>query len=336
MLAAAAVSASAAESKLREQLSQSPFQIVYESHVDQNWELFAMNADGSHRHNLTRTPNTSELYPQVSPDGSKIAFVVDEGEGRDTVRSVWVMEADGSDRRKVADYARQPFWHPNSSIIAYLPQEYPKFNVVDFFTKGIMFHDLATGKTTPHSNNAKIHHLYNPGFSPNGKWIVATVHAGMEHDHAILLIEANGDRILNLGIPGCRPVISPDGKFIAWGPGDHELATASLDTDADEPKVGPRLLQIFDEEKKVYHIDWSPDGKYVSLSRGPNGEGDLTKPNTHTGACEIVGVHARGWDLFAVPSDPGVVHLDQPEPAAVQLTTDGNSNKESAWFKPKK
>lgn len=336
LMALFSINASAGDAALRDQLGKSPFKIVYESYVDQNWELFVMDADGSHRRNLTGTPDVSELYPQTSPDGTKITFVVDDGEGRDTVRSVWVMDIDGADRKKVADYAREPFWSPDSRTIAFLPQEYPKFNVVDFFTKGIMFHDLASGKTTPHPNNDKINHLYNPGFSPNGKWIVATVHAGMNLSHAILLIEAHGDRIINLEIPGCRPTISPDGKFIAWGPGDHEIATASLDTDAETPSIGPRRLQIFDEKNKIYHVDWSPDGKFLSLSRGPDGEGDITQPHTHTAACEIVGVYAKGWNLYAVPSDPGAIHLDKPDAAALELTTDGNSNKESDWFQPNK
>ena len=42
-----------------------------------------MNADGSEPVNLTRTPREHEHYPQVSPDGTKICFSVDEGEGRD-------------------------------------------------------------------------------------------------------------------------------------------------------------------------------------------------------------------------------------------------------------
>lgn len=336
LMALSALTVDAGESVLREQLSNSDFKIAYESYVNQNWELFVMNADGSHRRNLTQTPDVSELYPQTSPDGSKIAFVVDDGEGRDTIRSVWVMDMDGTHRKKVADYGREPFWSPDSRSIVFLPQEYPKFNVVDYFTKGIMFHDLVSGKTTPHPNSEKIRHLYNPGFSPNGKWIVATVHAGMDLSHGILLIEAHGDRIINLEIPGCRPVISPDGKFIAWGPGDHEIATAPLDTDAETPVVGPRTLQVFDKTKKIYHVDWSPDGKFLSLSRGPDGGGDPTQPHTHISACEIVGVHAKGWDLYVVPADAGAIHLDEPDPAALELTSDGNSNKESDWFQSNK
>ena len=148
---------------------------------------------------------------------------------------------------------------------------------MDFYTNGMVFYNLKTGKTTPHPNSAKLHHLYNPNFSPNGKWIVATVHAGMGFGHTILLIEAHGDRIIDLKIPGCRPRLSPDNKHIAWGSGDHELDLAPIDLDAETPSVGPWSLHITDEKNKIYHIDWSPDGRYVAFSRGPEGEGDLTK-----------------------------------------------------------
>jgi len=321
---------------LKERLKALPFKIAYESYIDGNWDLFVMNADGSNSVNLTKTPNLNEHYPQISPDGSKICYVADEGEGRDAVRSVYVMDIDGKNRKKLADHAREPFWRHDGRVIGFLPQEFPKFNVIDYYTKGMSFYDLTTGKITPHSNSTNIHHLYNPGFSPNGKWIVSTVHAGMGVDHAILLIEADGNRIINLGIPGCRPCLSPDGKFVAWGAGDHELAVAPLDTDAPEPKVGPWSFHIKDSKNKIYHIDWSPDGRFVSFSRGPDGEGDPSKTGTFTAACEIMGVYAPGWNIGTVEvgKNGGVVDLDQGvEGQCVMLTTNGLSNKEPAWFR---
>ncbi len=329
------VSGQAAEKdSLRARLGALPYQIIHESYVNGNWELFVMNADGSEARNLTNTPGQHEMYPQVSPDGTKVCFVADEGEGRDTVRSVHVMDVDGTNRRKLADRARQPFWHPNSHTVGYLPQEYPKWNVVDYYTKGIVFYDVDTGKSEPHSNNAKLHHLYNPDFSPDGRWIVATVHAGMGLGHGILLIEAKGNRIVDLKIPGCRPCLSPTGKEIAWGPGDHEIAVAPINLDADEPKVGERRLQILDKTKKIYHVDWSPDGRFISLSRGPDGEGDISKRGTHASACEIVGVYAPGWDIYAVSTErSGQWDIDDlSDSEAIRLTGNGTSNKESAWF----
>ncbi|HVY70407.1 MAG TPA: hypothetical protein VHH73_10795 [Verrucomicrobiae bacterium] len=323
---------------LKDKLAKLPYKIAYECYTNDNWEIFVMNADGSHVVNLTQTPSGHEHYPQVSPDGTMISYTMDDGEGRETVRSLWVMNNDGTNRRKIADHAREQFWAPDSKTIGYLPQEYPKFAVIDYYTSGMNFYDLASGKTEAHPNSTNLHHLYNPSFSPNGKWIAATVHAGMGFDHAILLIERHGNRIINLGIPGCRPCISPDGKQIAWGPSDHEIAAAPLDTDSDDPKAGPRRIQIKDEKNKVYHVDWSPDSKFLSISRGPEGEGDLTKRATFQAACEIVGVYAPGWNIIAVSATrDGVVDLEQAGPADfTELTHDGNSNKESDWFLPKK
>jgi Tol biopolymer transport system component len=320
---------------LRAQLSKLPFKLAYETYTNDNWEIFAMNADGSGVVNLTGTPDVHEHYPQVSPDGAKICFSVDAGDGRDTVRSLWVMDSDGKNRRKLADHAREPFWAPDGKSIGFLPQEFPKFNVIDYYTKGMSFVELATGKIEPHPNTEKLHHLYNPSFAPNGKWIVATVHAGMGVGHGIMLIERRGDKIINLKIPGCRPCFSPDGKQIAWGPGDHEIATAPIDTDAAEPAVGERRVQIKDDKLKIYHVDWSPDSRFLSISRGPNGKGDASKPGTFTSACEIVGVYAAGWNLLAVSAErAGVLDLNTAtETDFAPLTTNGASNKESAWFK---
>ncbi len=334
LVGASILSLSAAEAQLSDQLKQLPFKIAYESYVDNNWEIFSMNADGSNPVNLTKTKDQHEHYPQVSPDGTKICFSVDKGEGRDTVRSLWVMNSDGSNRRKLVDYAREPFWSPDGKVIGFLPQEYPKFNVIDYYTKGMSFYDLETGKIEEHPNTAKLHHLYNPSFSPNGKWIAATVHAGMGYGHAILLIERHGNKIIDLKIPGCRPCLSRDGKQIAWGPGDHEIATAPLDTDLENPQVGPRRVQIKDEKNKIYHVDWSPDSQFLSISRGPEGEGDLSKPGTFSAACEIVGIFAGGWNIIGVSATrPGVLDLSGATPADFSmLTTNGFSNKESAWY----
>jgi hypothetical protein len=130
--------------------------------------------------------------------------------------------------------------------------------------------------------------------------------------------------------------VSPDGKQIAWGPGDHEIAAAPISLDSDSPKVGPWRVQIKDEKNKIYHVDWSPDSAYLSISRGPEGEGDLSKPGTFQAACEIVGIYAKDWNIIAVSAKrDGVLDLNSASDADfAKLTTNGNSNKESDWFLP--
>src|SRR5947208_15577663 len=321
------------EAAFRERLSRLPFKIAYETYVNDNWEIFVMNADGSNPVNLTQTPKEQEHYPQVSRDGAKICFSVDQGEGRDAVRSLYVMDVDGKNRKKLVDNAREPFWSPDGKVIGFLPQEYPKFNVIDYYTKGMSFYDLATGRIEPHQNSTNLHHLYNPSWAANGKWIAATVHAGMGVGHAILLIEAHGDKIIDLKIPGCRPCLSPDSKQIAWGSGDHEIAAAALDLDSDEPSIKEWHLRIRDHTNEIYHVDWSPDSRFLSFSRGPASKGDPNKPGTFQAACEIVGVYAPGWNLCAVSAEKdGIVDLTNTNGDFFMLTTNGASNKESAWF----
>src|SRR5258706_15462153 len=39
-----------------------------------DWDLFLMRPDGSHRRNLTRTPETSEAAARFSPDGKRLLY----------------------------------------------------------------------------------------------------------------------------------------------------------------------------------------------------------------------------------------------------------------------
>lgn len=324
-----------AQTPLREQLATLPFKIAYECYVDGNWEIFVMRADGSNPVNLTRTPEQHEHYPQVSPDGTKMCFVADQGQDRDTIRSVWVMESDGRNRKRLADYAREPFWCGSSTRLGYLPQEYPKFNVIDFYTQGMKFYNLQTGKAAPHPASTQIQHIYNPCWSPNGKWILATAHGGMGIDHGILLLQTAGNKIVDLAIPGCRAWLSPDGKQIAWGAGDYEIGVAPINLDAAQPQVGERRLRIQDAENRLIHVDWSPDGRFLCFSRGPAGKGDPEKPNTFLGACGLMGVYAAGWNLCVVSAErSGILDLNAASEADfAMVTTNGCSNKEPCWFK---
>ncbi len=306
--------ASAAE--LTDRLRDVDCKIVYETYQNDNWELFLCDADGSNPVNLTRTPDISELYPHVSPDGAKVCFVVDAGDGPTKTRDLYWMNMDGSGRTLVANSARQPCWKSDSSTIAYLKAEFEKFSFWDYATKGIFFYDLATGGHRQHPNE-KIHHLYNPCWSPDGKWFVATVHAGMGFGHAILAIEADGPRVVDLHIHGCRPDISPDGKRVVWGASDWELRIGDLDYSSAEPKiVNARDLVAIKKPMKVYHADFSPDGKYVTFSHGP-------AVKRLGFVSEIVGIQAEGWNICV--ADAAATNR------WVTITTDGKSNKEPDW-----
>ncbi len=61
-----------------------------------NWDIYAINVDGSELIRLTDHPATDGL-PTWSPDGQSIAFVSD----RDGAWGLWVMDADGGNQRLI-------------------------------------------------------------------------------------------------------------------------------------------------------------------------------------------------------------------------------------------
>ena len=297
-------------------LKSIPFKIVYESLLQtdgkENWELVMINADGSNPVNLTRTADVGEIYPHVSPDGTKICFEGEEGEGRNKVRSVYYMNLDGTGRVKVAHNARQACWSPDSKTIAYLKGEYDRYTITDYASKGVYFYDLKTAQHKAHPNKTKLHHLYNLCWSPDGKWFVATVHGGMGFDHAVLAFPADGMDIFDLtpfGVTGCRPDFSPDGKKITWGLTDWDLGVGTFDVTSGTPKVTDvhKIVQC-DKEHETYHTDFSPDGRYITFSYGPE-------------ANEMGAGLAPGWNICITDLNG---HW-------VQVTTDGHHNKEPDW-----
>lgn len=77
-----------------------------------------MNADGTGVRRLTRGPGI-DYIPVWSPNGRKIAFLG----GSFGAREVWVMNADGSGKRKLTRREAGPdipvSWSPDSRTIAY-------------------------------------------------------------------------------------------------------------------------------------------------------------------------------------------------------------------------
>jgi Tol biopolymer transport system component len=306
-------------------LKDIPYRIVHETYRpsgasgssdDNNWELFSIRADGSDPQNLTKTPDVNEMYPHVSPDGKMISFVVNAGKGEATRRSGWVMNMDGTGRRKIADDAREVFWVGDGKTLGILPQEFPtKYVDEDWASKGLLFYDLATGKTTPHPNK-DLFHLYNTCSSADGEWLVSTIHGGLGFDHAIIAFAIGGTKAFNLNLGGCRPDFSPDMKHVCWGSDDFHLGIADLDFSGGKVTTkNARTLFSSAEPNKIYHIDWSPDGRYVAFSRGP-------QPNNLKPPCEMLGLVAKGWNIC-------VGNVATGEWA--EVTHDGLANKEPDW-----
>ncbi|MFB3892911.1 MAG: TolB family protein [Phycisphaerae bacterium] len=301
----------AAQDKLRLDLATLPYRLVHETNINRKRELHAMNADGTAAVNLSKDAKWREMYPHCTVDGTKICFTCDEGEGADKSRNVYYMNSDGTGRKLVAKNARDGCWNRDGTVIAYCKGEFDKWVDTDYASKGIAFYDLKTGQTREHPNK-ELHHLYVICWSPDGKWLLATVHGGMGFDHAILAIEADGTKVSQIkGINGCRPDISPDGKRLSWNRTDQEIGLADLDLGGEAPTVSNvRTVISCDKKHMVYHADWSPDGRFIAFDLGPSAEGIKEK--------------IRGTNICV--ADASQINVWVP------VTTDGASNMEPDWL----
>jgi len=312
-LAICAVSCNAEEKPINE-LSSLKYRIIYETFDNNSFDLCIIKADGTGKKKITDTPNIHEMYPKVSPDGKIISYVEDTGEGRDRKRDLYIMNLDGSGRRLISKDSREQCWSPDGRYIAFVKSESSKrFSLNSWATKGLYFYDMITGDISSHPNKS-LEHLYALAWSRDGRYITATVLGGMGFRHTNIAVEVNGTKFFLLNIIGCRPEFTPDGSMIGWGRSDNQFNIAKIDLNKPVPvadKDQINFLQV-DKGRKIYHLDWSPDGKYIAFSSGP-AEGE-----------QHVGGTAKGWNIFIV---------DVETKKWYNVTTDGNQNKEPEWIK---
>lgn len=333
---------------MRPELGKIKDRIVYESHRTGNFDLWVMNADGSNPKNLTNTADTDEIFAQCSPDGKLIAFEACDNKTTGAQFRIELMNPDGSGRHTILENARQMAWSPDGSRLCFSTPTGGKRRYNQ--SKDLSFYDVKTKKITRWADGkttvtyikldgtqeqhpvSDVLHVLNPTWSKDGKWIFASVGGMWGIVQTIVGIEVDGDRVVNFihqerkttnGVLGCRPTVSPDGKWVTWAIVEPYkltwIGTAPIDFSAGYPKAGKQINAAYDKHPwELYHPDWSPDGGHIAFSRGPRGGRMQPAPYAP-------GALAKEWDICIVdPKNPM---------AYLHLTTDGESNKEPDWLK---
>jgi len=79
-------------------------------------DIFVIDSDGKNQKNLTNSPDISEVFPKVSPDDKFIAYITQEGEYGEYYTEIWVMNNDGTNKRKIiglhAHSCGEISWYP--------------------------------------------------------------------------------------------------------------------------------------------------------------------------------------------------------------------------------
>ena len=102
--------------------------IAFTRRNERRVDIFVMAPDGSDVRNLTNS-DAPKQNPVWSPDGSLIAFT--SGRTGDECASVFVMNADGSQVRQLAECGYAPSWYPDGSQVIFEVDHDTPLQIID-------------------------------------------------------------------------------------------------------------------------------------------------------------------------------------------------------------
>ena len=178
------------------------------------------------------------------------------------VKEIWIMNADGGEARQLtrgAAYNLQPQVSPDNRYIVWSSW------TQDWTAQRIWRMNLDGGNPVELSRGRQDD---NPQFSADGKWVFYRT-VGGESNLMKVPVEG-GEPVQVMPLAGGIPVISPDGKFIAffrygWNAGENRVELTPLDGGAPV-----RTLPI-----RWFPVRWTPDGKALLYRRNAGGVSNI-------------------------------------------------------------
>lgn len=119
---------------------------------DGDLEIYVMKTDGSNKRRLTNCAGTASS-PAWSPDSQRVAFACGGGNVPPQERGLHVMNADGTDERRLATgFGFRPAWSPDGQTIAYncnpssQALQFDQFEICTIGADGSRFRTLTNNK----------------------------------------------------------------------------------------------------------------------------------------------------------------------------------------------
>ncbi|WP_425408050.1 amidohydrolase family protein [Hyphococcus sp.] len=262
-----------------------------------------------------------DMQPRFSPDGSKIAFTSDRGGGD----NIWIMNADGSDKRQVTSedfrLLNNPTWSPDGQYIAARKHFTTQRSLG---TGEIWLYHISGGDGVqlverPSETHQK--ELGEPMFSPDGNYIYYS--QNISPGSTFIYAQDSNTDLFNIkryelatgeietavsGFGGSvRPAPSPDGRYMAFVRRERAKSKLYLKDlrSGIERKIYDDLDQDVQEVWAVHgaypNMDWTPDSRSIVFWAG----GKIRRLSIASGNAEIV--------PFRVADTRAVVDAPRPD-----------------------
>jgi TolB protein len=216
-------------------------------------DVWTIDADGTDLTRLTHSPEP-EFDPSWSPDGTQIAFRFERngqqggenivGEGDEP--EIWVMNADGTGRRRLAA-GLSPAWSPDGSLIAFAGRA--GLSVIRPDGTGL--------RVLPHTEGGEY-----PSWSPDGSRIAFD--SNVIRQHTMYIAQADGSNVVDLSSvgEGWQVDWSPDGRSILFtSHRDHPDNYTDVYVMRPDGSAVRRLTHNIGQTPA-----WSPDGDHIVFS----------------------------------------------------------------------
>ncbi|MGZ6316768.1 MAG: TolB family protein [Anaerolineales bacterium] len=193
--------------------SKSDFLFSFSRGMGLGSEMWLARFDGRVVEQVIADPHSYLSFARWSPDGSRIAFIkIPDSEVPFTVGGLWVMQADGSNARKLSDadagHGFAEAWSPDGSRIAFIVRENATDaqadQNADALRSNVAIVNVKNGSQAPLTSfpSARVE---APTWSPDGNMLTFTVVLN-DRMNVYVVIAASGEIRETIAAPACCPV----------------------------------------------------------------------------------------------------------------------------------